>query len=516
MNVNILSQKYIEKNFIRIDNEEQLFDGTLGTSEERICKSCSSDRAEECYGHMGYILLRREIPHPLLLYKIYIRLMRYCWKCKDLALSSLDIIPDSQILESRQLLSKVYDPRCSHCERSLKIMNIKWKSEEFLFEASSPGNKEKFNITISDLPDNCREYIIKIMPIIPPHLDRGVFGKNNLMTKYKKLFLPSTNQFNLCSDILGISSNNFYGYSIIADIGGKSGIFEQEVLGKRLIYSARSVISPDPSLDIDYVSLPSMMMKKLEISNGDIVLLNRQPTLKKHSILAMKALEKKDKNNKTISFNPCLCKGYNADFDGDEMNIFVIPKNKLSLKESERMFPSKNIFSEDSNIPVIHPHQDCLVSLGKDIVNEILHLSTGERSKFIRKKQKGAYKSLAEERFSLTDFKNSITRIIESGARGSKENYKQMFEEVGWQSITENTKVTGDLNIKNSFENGLSFDEMFVHCQSSREGIVSIGVNTPNSGYLEKKMIRYMGNIFYNENLSVHKIGKNIVSFEKF
>jgi len=516
MNVNILSRKYVEENFIRIDNEDQLFDGTLGTSDEKICRTCDSGDSEDCYGHMGYILLRREIPHPLLLYRIYIKLMRYCWKCKRSALSSLDIIPDSRISEKRQLLSKVYNPKCSHCDRHLKIMNVKWRSEEFLFEASSSGGKEKYTITISELPEDCREYIIKIVPVIPPHLDRGVFGKNNLMSKYKRFFLPSTNQFNLCSDILGISTSKFYGYSIMADIGGKSGIFEQEVLGKRLIYSARSVITPDPSLGLDYVSLPSAMMKKLEILNGDIVLLNRQPTLKKHSVLALKALEKRDPSNKTISFNPCLCKGYNADFDGDEMNIFVVPKNKLSLKESRNMFPSKNIFSEDSIAPVIHPHQDCLVALGKDSIKEIANLPPRERSRFIRKKQRDSYESLAKEEFSLTNFRDSIIRIIESGARGSKENYKQMFEEVGEQSITENTKVVGDLNIRSSFEKGLSFDEMFVHCQSSREGIVSIGVNTPNSGYLEKKMIRYMGNMFYNEELGVHKIGKRIVSFEKF
>jgi DNA-directed RNA polymerase beta' subunit len=516
MNVNILSQKHIEEKFIRIDNESQLFDGTLGTSEQKICRSCTPDKAEECYGHMGYILLRREIPHPLLLYKIYTKLMRYCWNCKKPACSSLDIIPDSQILESGQSLSKIYDPVCSFCERHLKVMNIKWKSQEFLFEASSPGNREKYSITISELPENCKEYIIRIMPIIPPHLDRGVFGRNNLITKYKKLFLPSTNQFDLCSDILGISSGSFYGYSVMADMGGKSGIFEQEVLGKRLIYSARSVISPDPSLNLDNVSIPFVMMEKLGLYDGDIVLLNRQPTLKKHSILALRVIGKVDKDNKTISFNPCLCKGYNADFDGDEMNIFVVPKNGLSLDESENMFPSRNIFSEDSDIPVIYPHQDCLVALGKNVIDDIIKIHPDKRSEFIQKKQKEAYISLTEEEFSLTNLKKSIIRIIKSGARGSEENYKQMFETVGEQNITNNTKVMGNLYIENSFERGLSFDEMFIHCQSSREGIVSIGVNTPNSGYLEKKMIRYMGNMFYNEKLNVHKIGMSIVSFEKF
>lgn len=366
-------------------------------------------------------------------------------------------------------------------------------------------------ISASDIPDDCRKYVIRFLPVMPPHLDKGAFGQQNLLRQYEMLLSLSANQFEIYGSILGVSSKKVYGYSIARDISGKHGIFEQEIVGKRLSMCGRSVITPDPRLDIDEVIIPSRMMTKLGVKNGDMVLLNRQPTLKKYSILALKVLCDPDEESKTVKFNPCLCKSYNADFDGDEMNIFVVPKTESSLRDSEKMLPSRNIISDQDDKPIIYPHQDCHVALGKEIVDEVKKNPT---STLVSQRQSEAYKILYDEEFSLSNFKSSLERIIKSGARGSLENFEQMFKQVGEQNMTRYTKTEGSRHIKHSFEEGLSFDEMFIHCQSSREGIVSVGVNTPSSGYLEKKMIRSMGNMIYDSKRQVHRIKKKIVGFE--
>jgi DNA-directed RNA polymerase beta' subunit len=512
MNVSFLTQEEIKKKFILITSASQLSDGTLGTSDKVICKTCPpSEALSSCLGHMGYIALRREIPHPLMVTKIYLKLMRYCWSCKKSARSTLDILTDDQLIENKEVIMKIYRPSCSFCNLPLKNVNVKWKSQEFCFEGILSAAKTTTSITTSEIPEDCRKYIIRYMPIMPPHLDRGSFGQQNLLRQYEAIMSPSADQFEIYSRVLGVSTKKMYGYSITKDVSGKHGVFEQEVVGKRLTMCGRSVITPNPTLDIDDVMVPAEIMNNLKTEDGDLVLLNRQPTLKKYSLLALRAVKNPNKDVKTIQFNPCLCKSYNADFDGDEMNIFVVPKTEASLRDADVMLPSKNIISDQNKRPIIYPHQDCQVVLKDDIKDEIMK---NPSALLIVTRQKESYEALRAEEFSLTNFKNSLLRIISSGARGSMENYKQMFEEVGLQNLTKHTVSRGERYIDNSFEEGLSFENMFIHCQSSREGIVSVGVNTPSSGYLEKRMIRSMGNMIYDKGL--HRIKKRIVSFEEF
>lgn len=142
MDVTFLSQEYIRKNFIPIVNTSQLCDGTLGTSEKVICRTCPQEQAiESCLGHMGYITLRREIPHPLMAQKIYIKLMRFCWLCKRPAKSTLDILTDEQLSENKETVVKTYKPFCSYCSKPLKNMNIRWKSQDFCFEGTTSGGE---------------------------------------------------------------------------------------------------------------------------------------------------------------------------------------------------------------------------------------------------------------------------------------------------------------------------------------------------------------------------------------
>lgn len=165
--------------------------------------------------------------------------------------------------------------------------------------------------------------------------------------------------------------------SFCTRLKGKQGRFRQNLSGKRSNYTARTVISPDPNLRPDVVIVPEFMCKTLTIReivnensmnflkecvlrgnkrgganfittkngekiaisstrgkiqlrmgdvverhlrDGDVVIFNRQPSLHRISMMGFKV---KVSEGKTLRFNECVCTPFNADFDGDEMNIHV-------------------------------------------------------------------------------------------------------------------------------------------------------------------------------------------------
>ena len=206
-------------------------------------------------------------------------------------------------------------------------------------------------------------------------------------------------------------------------VKGKHGRFRQNMSGKRVDFAGRTVISPDPNCAIDEVMVPVLMAKILtfpdkvnrynieklrklilngtevhpganfvevvqsdgssskislafarnrvkiadelkvgdtverHLSDGDAVLFNRQPSLHRVSIMAHKA---RIMPHKTLRFNECVCSPYNADFDGDEMNIHV-PQTEESRAEARTLMNVKNnICVPKAGEPLIAATQDFL------------------------------------------------------------------------------------------------------------------------------------------------------------
>ncbi|XP_055335459.1 DNA-directed RNA polymerase III subunit RPC1-like [Paramacrobiotus metropolitanus] len=202
---------------------------------------------------------------------------------------------------------------------------------------------------------------------------------------------------------------------------GKQGRFRGNLNGKRVNFSGRTVISPDPNLRLDEVGIPVYMAKILtfpihvteknietmrilvrngsqkhpgadkitkcqldgssysinlhnekiareqahalqigdvverHLQNGDPVLFNRQPSLHKMSIMCHKA---RVLPSRTLRFNECVCTPYNADFDGDEMNVHV-PQTYPARAEAETlMLSTKNILTPRNGEVIIGAHQD--------------------------------------------------------------------------------------------------------------------------------------------------------------
>ncbi len=212
-------------------------------------------------------------------------------------------------------------------------------------------------------------------------------------------------------------------------IKGKEGRFRSSVLGKRVNYGARSVIAPDPFLRLDEVGVPIKIAKEItfpeyvtdinidrmktlirnlnsypganyiitpdgikkkitsttvdntveelkpgyiverHIMNGDIILFNRQPSLHRLSIMGHYA---KVLPYNTLGINPSATLPYNADFDGDEMNIHVL-QNEEALAEADMIINIKhNIVSPRHGLPLIGAVQDyisgCAILTSKDMV----------------------------------------------------------------------------------------------------------------------------------------------------
>ncbi len=182
----------------------------------------------------------------------------------------------------------------------------------------------------------------------------------------------------------------------LADIlSGKQGRFRRNLLGKRVDYSGRSVIAAGPELKINQCGLPKTMalelfkpfiIKKLldkemafnirgasrlieergpevftaleEVVKNKLILLNRAPTLHR---LGIQSFEPVLIEGEAIKIHPLVCKAYNADFDGDQMGVFL-PLSKEAQKEArDLMFSVKNFLKPATGLPIITPTLDIIL-----------------------------------------------------------------------------------------------------------------------------------------------------------
>ncbi len=205
---------------------------------------------------------------------------------------------------------------------------------------------------------------------------------------------------------------------------GKQGRFRQNLLGKRVDYSGRSTIIVGPELKLDQVGLPKEMALELfkpfllheiiirglapniksaknflekkesviydileEITKDHPVLLNRAPTLHKLSILGFYPVLTDDF---AIKLHPTVCAGYNADFDGDAMGVFL-PLSKNAINEvKERMLPYYNLLKPADGTPIVLPNKEMalgcyyLTTIDNNLINkkdeELKYFGSGEEA----------------------------------------------------------------------------------------------------------------------------------------
>jgi len=262
--------------------------------------------------------------------------------------------------------------------------------------------------------------IVQLNSILKVDIQQGL-PMNKLMDDWNLLQYTVAQYIN--SETPGLPLNLLGNKSIRAlcqRLKGKQGRFRGNLSGKRVDFSGRTVISPDPNLKIDQVVVPILMaklmtypekvneinievMKKAIIngpdkhpganyvlhSNGnttilgyanrravaeqlkigdiverhliddDLVLFNRQPSLHRLSIMCHRV---KIMPWRTLRFNECVCAPYNADFDGDEMNIHVPQTEEAKAEAAVLMAVKPNIISARNGSPIIGATQDFLTT----------------------------------------------------------------------------------------------------------------------------------------------------------
>ena len=183
--------------------------------------------------------------------------------------------------------------------------------------------------------------------------------------------------------------------SLSDNLKGKQGLFRQNLLGKRVDYSGRSVIVVGPNLKLNQCGLPKHMALELfrpfviakiierelaynirgagklieeatpeiweileEVIDGKYVLLNRAPTLHRLSILAFHPILIE---GKAIQIHPLVCAGFNADFDGDQMAVHVPLSYEAQREAHELIASNKNLLKPQSGDPTASPTQDIVL-----------------------------------------------------------------------------------------------------------------------------------------------------------
>lgn len=273
--------------------------------------------------------------------------------------------------------------------------------------------------------------IMKVLPVLPPDLrplvplDGGRFATSDLNDLYRRVINRNNRLKRLLDlnapDIIvrnekrmlqesvdalldngrrgrAITGSNKRPLKSLADmIKGKQGRFRQNLLGKRVDYSGRSVIVVGPTLRLHQCGLPKKMalelfkpfiFSKLEFRGlattikaakkmvereepivwdilDDVIrehpiLLNRAPTLHR---LGIQAFEPVLIEGKAIQLHPLVCTAYNADFDGDQMAVHVPLTLEAQLEARSLMMSTNNILSPASGEPIIVPSQDVVLGL---------------------------------------------------------------------------------------------------------------------------------------------------------
>ncbi len=272
--------------------------------------------------------------------------------------------------------------------------------------------------------------ILTVLPVIPPDLrplvplEGGRFATSDLNDLYRRVINRNNRLKNLLAlktpeviirnekrmlqeAVDALYDNGRHGRAVtgagnralksLSDmLKGKSGRFRQNLLGKRVDYSGRSVIVIGPELKLNQCGLPKKMalvlfepfiirrLKELgyvhtvrsakkmierqspevwdileEVTKGHPVLLNRAPTLHR---LSIQAFEPQLIEGEAIRIHPLVCTAYNADFDGDQMAVHVPLSIEAQMEARLLMMASNNIFSPSSGKPIITPTQD--ITLG--------------------------------------------------------------------------------------------------------------------------------------------------------
>jgi len=308
---------------------------------------------------------------------------------------------------------------------------------------------EAFRDANSRIKNNPEWMIMKVVPVIPPELrplvplDGGRFATSDLNDLYRRVIIRNNrlkrlieikapevilrNEKRMLQESVDSLLDNSRKSSAVKtesnrplkslsdSLKGKQGRFRQNLLGKRVDYSARSVIVVGPNLELHECGIPKDMAAELykpfiirkmiergivktvksakkivdkkepvvwdileNVLKGHPILLNRAPTLHR---LGIQAFQPKLIEGKAIQLHPLVCTAFNADFDGDQMAVHLPLGGAAILEAQMLMLASHNILNPANGAPITVPSQDMVLGLyylTKSRVTEGEHIVKGQ------------------------------------------------------------------------------------------------------------------------------------------
>uniref|UniRef100_A0A3Q7HMU3 DNA-directed RNA polymerase n=1 Tax=Solanum lycopersicum TaxID=4081 RepID=A0A3Q7HMU3_SOLLC len=263
--------------------------------------------------------------------------------------------------------------------------------------------------------------------------------------------------------------NKFY-KSFSDVIEGKEGRFRETLLGKRVNYSGRSVIVVGVTKSKNQDKEPIVWEIVQEVMQGHPVLLNRAPTLHR---LGIQAFQPVLVEGRAICLHPLVCKGFNADFDGDQM--------------AEAQVEARYVFSYEylasgywgSRFRATYGNVHAVEKLRQSI--EIWYAT----SEYLRQE--------INLNFRMTDPFNPVHIMSFSGARGSASQVHQLVGMKGLMSDPQGQMI--DLPIQSSLRKGLSLTEYIISCFGARKGVADTFVPTSYAGYLTRRLVEVVQHI---------------------
>ena len=435
--------------------------------------------------------------------------------------------------------------------------------------------------------------ILKVIPVIPPELrplvplDGGRFATSDLNDLYRRVIIRNNrlkrlmeikapevilrNEKRMLQEAVDSLLDNSRKSSAVKteanrplkslsdSLKGKQGRFRQNLLGKRVDYSARSVIVVGPELKMHECGLPKNMAAELykpfiirkliergivktvksakkivdrkepvvwdileHVMKGHPVLLNRAPTLHR---LGIQAFQPKMIEGKAIQLHPLACTAFNADFDGDQMAVHLPLGNEAILEAQLLMLGAHNILNPANGAPITVPSQDMV--LGLYYITKLRPGSLGEGLKFYGPEEaeiaynEGKVSLHAPVSVVVKDVDkdgNIIEHMVENTSVGRVLVNQYVPQEIGYVNEILSKKSLRDIigkvikvcgvtrsaqfldDIKNlgyymAFKGGLSFNLGDVLVPPEKETLVAEG-----NAEVEQIMNNYnMGYITYNE-----------------
>ncbi len=437
--------------------EGGVMDPALGVIDPGMtCQTCGG-RIRECKGHFGIIELSRPVVHVLHAKKVRNLLRFTCKECNALLVKDSD-----KSLRKSNMMTE-----CPECEADVE--DVKLDKPYTYYEDGSEIKPDEIRERLAQIPEeNAAELgveggrpedlILTHIPVPPVTmrpsitLETGERSEDDITHKLVDVIRINKRLQNnieieapefIIDDLRELlqyhESTLFYNdlsgvpparhrsgrslKSLIERVQGKEGRFRQNLIGKRVNYSARTVISPDPNISINEVGIPKIVASKLTITekvqernherlaeaiengpnehpganyvfqpdgkrrkiteenkedilealepdqgwkverhlgDGDIVLFNRQPSLHRMSIMAH---EVRVLPYRTFRINPNVCAPYNADFDGDEMNVHVPQTEEARAEARELLKVQNHVKSPKTGGPIIGMLQDYISGL---------------------------------------------------------------------------------------------------------------------------------------------------------